>query len=99
MVVKEIRGRRRYILFSISDGITKESLIRSFRTLDAATQPYIVQCIPGKVIIRCGPDEREDIISTMSRVDPSSVSLLTSGTLRTLRDRYPDLKTPKKRST
>jgi RNase P/RNase MRP subunit POP5 len=96
MVVKSKRGRRRYIAFSTSPDVTKESLIRGFRSI-AADPPYIVQCASGMAILRCSPDKREETASVMSLADPSSVPLRTSGTLRTLRDEYPILKTPKRK--
>lgn len=95
MVVKEVRGRRRYILFSVSADVTKESLIRGLRGL-TSEPPYIVQCVPGKVIIRCSPDKRDETISLMERLDGAPYPIVTSGTLKTIRDKYPELRTPKK---
>ncbi len=99
MVVKEKRGRRRYIVFSISDGTTKDSLIKRFRAMGLDDPPYIIQCVPSKAIIRCSPEQKEDIIGIMSTADEGSRSLMVSGTLKTIRERYPDLKNIKKRTT
>jgi RNase P/RNase MRP subunit POP5 len=96
MVVKEGNGRRRYIVFDVSPEITKESLIKRLRSA-GSDPPYIIQCVPGKAVLRCSPKEKDDVIDVMARADPASVPLITSGTLRTVRGRYPELKTPKKR--
>jgi RNase P/RNase MRP subunit POP5 len=92
MVVKSKRGRRRYIAFSVSPELRKEALIRGLRQVDPDNPPYIIQLAGGKAVVRCSPDKREGTILAVSQTDPSSVSLLTSGTLRTIRDAYPELK-------
>ncbi|MDR3075079.1 MAG: hypothetical protein LBU30_03440 [Candidatus Methanoplasma sp.] len=91
MVVKSKRGRRRYIVFSVSENITRGALIREFSHM-GTDAPYIVQCIPGMAVLRCSPERREETVSLMSSADPPSSPLRTSGTLRTLRDEFPDLK-------
>lgn len=95
MVVKSKRGRRRYIAFSVSPELRKEALIRAMRQVDQDSPPYIIQLGGGRAIIRCPPDKREETVAAVSRVDPSSASLITSGTLRTIREIYPELKTKK----
>jgi len=92
MVIKSKRGRRRYIAFSVSPELKKEALIRGLRQVDPDSPPYVIQLTGGKAIIRCSPDKREGTIAAVSQVDPSSVSLITSGTLRTIRGMYPELK-------
>ncbi|AIZ56928.1 hypothetical protein Mpt1_c10600 [Candidatus Methanoplasma termitum] len=99
MVVKSKRGRRRYIAFSVSPELRKEALIRGLRQVDPDKPPHIIQLSGGKAIIRCSPDEREGTIIAVSRVDPSSESLITSGTLRTIREIYPDLKEKEKKNS
>ncbi|MBO5654188.1 MAG: hypothetical protein J6V08_02650 [Candidatus Methanomethylophilaceae archaeon] len=91
MVVKSKRGRRRYIAFTVDESLTKETLIARFRTSKVPFEPRVIQCSEGWCIIRCEPKEREDAISIMKAVDPKSVSLRTSGTVITLRNRYPEL--------
>ena len=91
MVVKSKRGRRRYIAFTVDPALTKESLISKFRELREAYVPHIIQCSEGWCILRCSPKEREDAIGCMGRADPTSKSLRTSGTVITLRQRYPEL--------
>jgi hypothetical protein len=93
MVVKEKRGRRRYVVFRVSPELDRDALIRRARRLQVrGWAPYIVQCSDGWAIVRCAPDEREKTAAAMSEMDPGCESLLTSGTLKSLRDRYPELR-------
>jgi len=91
MTVREKRGRRRYIAFTVSREHTKDSLIRALRAR-TGVPPYVVQCAEGWAIVRCAPDETEVTISLVNDADPPSASLRTSGTLASLRDAYPELK-------
>ena len=84
------------MVISTSKTFTKEELVRKFRDLYAENSPYIIQCVPGKVIIRCGPSEIDGTCVRMRTVDSGSESLFVSGTLKTVRERYPDLKARKK---
>jgi len=98
MVVKEKRGRRRYIAFTVRPGITKDVLISLLRKT-GGDPPYVVQCGEGWAIVRCSPRDVDMTVGLVRSADPSSVSLRTSGTLRTLRCMYPELERlrPKKR--
>jgi RNase P/RNase MRP subunit POP5 len=89
MTVKEKRGRRRYIAFTVAFELKKEALIKFLR--DVPGTPYVVQCSEGWAIVRCPPDCVDTTISAVCASDPSAASLRTSGTLATLRDRYPEL--------
>ena len=91
MTVKEKRGRRRYVAFTVDRTLTKEIIIEKLKKLSAAP-PYVVQCAEGWAIVRCSPDNVAATISMMKLADPSSASLRTSGTLASLRDAYPELK-------
>ncbi|MCL2142902.1 MAG: hypothetical protein FWH44_01390 [Methanomassiliicoccaceae archaeon] len=91
MTVKEKRGRRRYIAFTVDPRMTKDALISLLRKHSGAP-PYVVQCAEGWAIVRCAPEETDVVISLMLLTDPSSVSLKTSGTLSSLRERYAELK-------
>lgn len=91
MVVKSKRGRRRYIAFVVDPSLTKESLIARFRNSAIDPAPHVIQCSEGWCILRCAPNEREGTISSMAEVDPFSRSLRTSGTVISLRRRYPEL--------
>jgi len=96
MVVKSKRGRIRYIAFDVSSDMRKDVLIRDLKALKPNDAPYVVQCTDGKAILRCTPKKTEETIRMMSQADHSCVSLMTSGTLRTIREKYPELKTAKK---
>ncbi|MCL2296403.1 MAG: hypothetical protein FWC29_04920 [Methanomassiliicoccaceae archaeon] len=96
MVVKSKRGRFRYIAFDVPDDLKKEILIKNIRSVAAENSPYVIQCAFGKAIMRCAPKSREETVRIMSQVDPSYTSIMTSGTIRKIRDRYPELKTAKK---
>ena len=91
MVVKSKRGRRRYIAFTVSEGLTKESLAGKLAAFAGENPPKVIQCAEGWCILRCSPQERNRTIELMSAADPESKSLRTSGTLITLRRRYPRL--------
>ncbi|MCL1979086.1 MAG: hypothetical protein FWG60_02880 [Methanomassiliicoccaceae archaeon] len=96
--MKDRRGRSRYVVFEVSPRLTKELLIKEFRSAGLRDPPYIIQCVPGKAVLRCAPKDRDNTIDIMSRVDPPSVPLSTSGTIRKIRRAYPELKAPKKPS-
>jgi hypothetical protein len=99
MTVKEKTGRRRYIAFTVDPSFSKETLIFALRKV-CDGPPYVIQCGEGWCIIRCLPKDADASVAAMSDADPSSLSLRTSGTLHTLREKYPELKRlrpPKKR--
>jgi len=96
VVVKSKRGRRRYVVFDMSVPMTKEELIKAFRVKCGGDAPYVIQCAPGKTVIRCSPNEIDKVREQMKIVDSGSESIVTSGTLRTLRDKYPILKADKR---
>lgn len=91
MVVKAVRGRRRYIVFTMDETFVRETLIPSLRSFAGDSAPYVVQCSKGWCIVRCRPEEVEQTCELMKKVDPTSESKLTSGTLMTLRKKYPIL--------
>ena len=90
MTVKEKRGRRRYIGFSVDRGMNKTDLITRFKRF-APEPPYVVQCGNGYAIVRCSPTETYKIMALMKTADPSSESLMTSGTLKALKSKVPGL--------
>lgn len=91
MVVKSKRGRRRYIAFVVNPALTREALVGRLKAFAGDEAPRAIQCSEGWCILRCAPNEREMAIELMKRIDPESKSLRTSGTLITLRRRYPRL--------
>lgn len=90
MVVKEIRGRRRYILFRMTffskDKEGFISFLRNASSQSAFPPPYVIQVKEDFVIIRCSPNERESVIDFMKTL--GAASILTSGTLKKLRVKY-----------
>lgn len=97
MVVKSKRGRRRYIAFMVSPSMDKGTLINGLNSACSENESvYVVQCQNERAIIRCPPEMVERSIELMGEVDPCSVSMLTSGTLKTLRGKYPELGAPER---
>ena len=70
MTVKSKRGRRRYLVFTVPESASRESMIRSI----------------------CAPDEIEECTGAVRAAEPSAELVTVSGTLKTLRDRYPVLR-------
>ena len=92
MVVKQKRGRRRYVIFACDPPYSDRNeavaeLNHLFRVHDGRP-PHVIDTGEWHLIVRCSPSEVGDIISTLSEGDRSIRSLRTSGTLRTLRERY-----------
>lgn len=95
MVVKEKRGRRRYVAFRVDPILRRDDLRR------ALAAGSVIQCSEGWAIIRCAPSETSVVAESIRSAYPGTVSLATSGTLKTLRERYPNLertKPPKRRT-
>ena len=90
MVVKEKRGRRRYIIFQMSFTSKDKGAFLSFLRQAAESSgrpvPYVIQVKEDLAILRCSPAERDDLTSFMR--DAGGQSLLCSGTLRKLRLAY-----------
>ncbi|MFA6870514.1 MAG: hypothetical protein WCQ63_06005 [Methanomethylophilus sp.] len=90
MTVKAQRGRRRYIAFSTNPALTRNDLIAGLAPWGRTYN--VIQCAAGMAIVRCSPAQREACIAAVRQADSSCNPVDTSGTLRTLRDRYPALK-------
>jgi len=98
MVVKSVRGRRRYIVYTVPEETGRNEMLESLSTLMSEMPDLkVITSFGGKAIVRCSPAEIETVSSTMKERYPYSESLLTSGTLRTIRDAYPELKVPQKK--
>jgi len=98
MVVKSVRGRRRYIVFTVPPETGRSELLESLSSLTSAMPDLrVITSFGGKAIIRCSPSEIEPVSAAMAEQYPGSESLITSGTLRTVRDAYPELKVPQKK--
>ena len=90
MVVKETRGRRRYVAFSLSGSIPGPELERRLSS-SGYGQVRVIQCAGGWCILRCEPGLIDRTREIMERICPGSSSVSTSGNLLTLRRRYPIL--------
>jgi RNase P/RNase MRP subunit POP5 len=77
--------------------MTRDIIIKRARSACPDDPPYVIQCASGKAILRCSPESKEDAMIMMSKIDPLSSPLITSGTLRKIRQRYPELKQAKNR--
>ncbi len=98
MVVKSVRGRRRYISFEVPSGTTREDLAEAVERAEARPGSFkVITCKDGKAVVRCSPAERGLVTSALCSIGPGVRSLRTSGTLRTLRDADQDLRVPQKK--
>lgn len=96
MVVKQERGRRRYVVFSFGEEFSKDALISELRKKCPENTPYVIQATGKLGIIRCSPKETEKTIEAVKAAIPGSESKTTSGTLAAVRKKYPSLKVSKK---
>lgn len=92
MVVKSERGRRRYVYLRVPADIRRDGLAE---LLSDIASVKVITCSSGDAVVRCDPADRESVIAAVESRGGEAV--LTSGTLRTLRDRYPALKVPRRR--
>ena len=90
MVVKESRGRRRYVAFSLGKSVPKSELDGVLSSA-AYSQLQVIQCAGGWCIVRCEPWQTKSLIEIITKKYPGSESVSTSGNLITLRRRYPIL--------
>ncbi len=89
MTVKSKRGRRRYVVFSVPAGLTREDLIHR---IPGGRRFNVIQSAEGMAIVRCAPEEIGECEAAVKAVAAEAEIVTVSGTLRTLRDRYPVLK-------
>ena len=93
MTVKCERGRRRYIVFEMTGDVDRHAIVRVIPDLP---QLRVIYCGEGMAVVRCAPEGRDEVIPAVELHFPGSRSLRTSGTLKSLRDRYGPLgKRPK----
>ena len=98
MVVKSVRGRRRYIALQVPSDIRRDDLVGALSGCSESIPGLkVITCGGGWAVVRCSPAEVEDAISAVKDAYPGSESVLTSGTLKTLRDTYPELRVPRRR--
>jgi RNase P/RNase MRP subunit POP5 len=98
MVVKSVRGRRRYIALQVPADLRRDDLVDALSGRSEQIPGLkVVTCGGGRAVVRCSPAEVGDAIAAVKDACPGSESLLTSGTLKTLREKYPELKVPRRR--
>jgi RNase P/RNase MRP subunit POP5 len=94
MVVKEKRGRRRYIAFETDRQASDEEILSFFTSTlspKGIKAPKMIQFDGRKGIFRCPPVDKERILRALEgRPDLplKLITLSTSGTLKTLREKY-----------
>jgi len=99
MVVKEKRGRRRYIAFTVisPQNIGWQELSSEMNDRSASMSlhiPLIIQYEDNKGIVRCNHSEKDETIGLLRGLKGECgrefriETLMTSGTLRTLREKY-----------
>ncbi|TQS81190.1 hypothetical protein [Candidatus Methanomassiliicoccus intestinalis] len=89
MVVKSKRGRRRYIVFETTEKISEDELLCSLRSYSenaGIPVPKVIQFNGNKGIVRVNGTNIDKARALMNNKDFKT--LLTSGTLLTIRERY-----------
>jgi RNase P/RNase MRP subunit POP5 len=91
MVVKEKRGRRRYVAFETSESNDAETVSREI--ISSAVRlgvrpPKLIQFEGRRGIVRSSEPEKEATLELLISADLPMKTLRTSGTLKTLRERY-----------
>ena len=91
MVVKDKRGRRRYVAFETSESIDAETVSREI--ISSAVRlgvrpPKLIQFEGRRGIVRSSEPEKEATIELLGAAALPIRTLRTSGTLKTLRERY-----------
>ncbi len=86
MVVKERRGRRRYVLFSAEPPFRDraEAIEHVNSVFRGLRPPHVIEA-GGHLIVRCSPEDRSAVVAELSASRPGLLPLRTSGTLRKLR--------------
>jgi len=92
MVVKEKRGRRRYIAFEVDRRVSDEDMLTVLATLQAqGVKGKMIQFNGVRGIFRCRPQDKDRALALLASRSPDQFALRTlstSGTLRTLREKY-----------
>jgi len=96
--VKSVRGRRRYVALRVPADLRRDGLVKALEPVSGSVPSLkVITCGEGWAVVRCSPAEVESAISAVTGAFPGSEPVLTSGTLKTLRDRYPELRVPRRR--
>ena len=91
MVVKERRGRRRYVVFETSESVDAETVSREIISSSVrlgVRPPKLIQFEGRRGIVRSSEPEKEATLELINAADLPMRTLRTSGTLKTLRERY-----------
>ena len=93
MVVKEKRGRRRYIAFETNVQATDDALLAHLMaavTPIGVKVPKVIQFNGRMGIVRCSPTDKDKVIAAISSEirGLAITTLSTSGTLKTIREKY-----------
>ena len=98
MVVKSMHGRRRYVVYTVPQEVGRNDVLNALSGL-SKTMPElrVITSFGGKAIVRCGPTEIRAVTECMQKAYPDCESLICSGTLRKIREIYPELKVPNKK--
>lgn len=94
MTVKSERGRRRYTAFEVPEGTDRRAAEAAVSGVPSAK---VITCGGGYAVVRSLPSERGILEEGMSSGVPGSRAFDCSGTLRALRERHPQLSSPRRR--
>lgn len=94
MVVKSVRGRRRYTAFDVPREADRRSAESALEHVGSAK---VITCGGGKAVVRSLPSERDAVEEALSSRFPGARPYDCSGTLRALRTRHPELAAPRRR--
>lgn len=98
MVVKSVRGRRRYIVYTVPEETKRDDVQSALESGETVIpQLKVITCFGGQAVIRTTPEGLGAVDDTMRMRWPDCESRITSGTLKTIRDKHPELKVNRKR--
>ena len=98
MVVKSVRGRRRYVSYSVPEGTDRENIAPILEGIEPPLKgSKVITCRNGKAVVRCSPGDIPTLTASLSTALGDVRSLDTSGTLHALRMRDPELNAPRRR--
>ena len=88
------------MVFTVPEDAGRGTVLDALSGLsDRMPELRVITSFSGKAVVRCGPSEIPEVTATMKESFPECESLITSGTLRKVREVYPELKVPRKRKS
>ncbi len=85
-------------MFTVPGHIGRNDVLSALETISESVPEHkVITSFDGKAVVRCEPGNEGMVAEAMSSAWECSTSLTTSGTLRTIREKYPELKVPRKR--